>query len=111
MDEELLESAFQSGNFGQILRENAKEAAGLVTSLNAVIEGNVSFGLNRHYDISQGQFNLLCLRGETLNELMQFVWGHHIEPLLREYVRGESQPEVDEFLQKCRQALNLREGD
>lgn len=111
VNQELLKTAFESGNFGELLRENAKEAARLVTGLNAVIEGNASFGLNRHYDISQGQFNLPCLKGDTLNELMQFVWEHRIEPLLREYVRGEAQAEVDAFLQKCRQALNLREGD
>ncbi len=111
VDQKLLETAFGSGNFGELLRENAKDAARLVTGLNAVIEGNASFGLNRHYDISQGQFNLPCLKGDTLDELMQFVWEHRIDPLLREYVRGEAQPEVEVFLQKCRQALNLREGD
>lgn len=110
VDEKLLETAFKSGNFGELLRENAEEAAGLVANLNAVVEGNVSFGLNRHYDISQGQFNLPGLHADTLTELMQFVWEYRIEPLLREYVRGEAQPETDAFIQQCRQALNLREG-
>ncbi len=107
VDHMLLKTAFQSGNFGRLLQENAEEAAELVTRLNTVIENSASFGLSRHYDISQGQFNLPCPEAKTLGELLLFVWKHRIEPLLREYVRGETQKEVEAFIQKCARALEI----
>ena len=111
VDKELLKEAFESGNFGELLRINAEETAGRVMDLNAVIEKAASLGLNRHYDISQGQFSLPCPSAETLEELILFVWKHRIEPLLREYVRGESQEDVEAFLRKCAEALKIRNAD
>ena len=109
VEKALLETAFGSGNFGPLLRAHAEEAAGLITGLNAVIEDSASLGLNRHYDISQGQFHLPCPQADTLEELMDFVWRHRIRPLLREYVRGEEQEEADAFIQRCARALKLRD--
>lgn len=107
VEKDLLKAAFESGNFGVILQENAEEAAQLVSRLNTIIENSASLGLNRHYDISQGQFSLPVPEADTLNALMLFVWKYRIEPLLQEYVRGEAQEEADAFIQKCAQALEL----
>lgn len=82
------------------------------------------YGLTRQYYISQGQFaNLpdpLPENGAAIREweglprnklprdlylLLHFVWECRLQFLLREYVRGEKDSNVAEFLAHCRSAL------
>ncbi len=106
-----LKSAFESGNFGPLLRDHAVEAADRISALNAVIEQGTRFGLNRHYDITQGQFNLPGWSGEDLDDLIRFVWDHRIEPLLWEYLRGEDAADTAAFVRTCADALGIRDTD
>ncbi|MDD6400441.1 MAG: AAA family ATPase [Lachnospiraceae bacterium] len=78
------------------------------------------FGLNDAFDISQGQFSGLSYdkyaelinRTETddndddrIQKFLEFVFAWRIEPLLREYVRGEEKKKIDEFVEKCKTQL------
>lgn len=58
-------------------------------------------GLNRHYDISQGQFaNVPGINNcKNADELIQQVWNLRLESLLYEYVRGEGNEE--KFVNEC----------
>lgn len=115
VDEFLLEKAFRAedGGFHSLLKSKASEAAGQIMKLNKVIYNNSGnqvhdFDLNKQYYISQGQFSGLSDAGNSwagLPDLLQFVWDNRIEPLLREYVRGENETKVQDFLKKCESAL------
>lgn len=123
VDEELLESAFQGGNFGGLLQREAANAARQVMELNDVIarwkkeSGQNSgmgeqFGLNSQYYIAQGQFSGLPEKlksGDDLMELLDFVWRFRVRSLLGEYVRGEDRRKTGPFLEVCRRAF-LAEG-
>lgn len=117
VDKALLVSAFQSGNFGPVLKKHADKAAERVMALNAVIDGSGKhqggqFGLSRHYYVSQGQFaHLPEGKFAELRELMQYVWDRRISFLLREYVRGEDTPDIKSFLSECAEALMKVEAD
>lgn len=105
VEDDLLTEAFQSGNFGALLKENAEYIAKRIMELNKIIRDNgKAFGLNEQYDISQGQFASLPEK-ETLQELLNFVWEYRIESLLREYVRGEDINDVDKFIKTCEKAF------
>lgn len=58
-------------------------------------------GLNRHYDISQGQFaNVPGINNcKNADELIQQVWNLRLESLLYEYVRGEGNEK--KFVNEC----------
>lgn len=113
---EVLLQAFRNGAFPQILRDNASLVAAKVEALNDVIfydgnenrDGNQgmgnSLGLTRQHYISQGQFS--GLKGDNLKDLLQFAWDYRIKDLLREYVRGENERVVDEFIEACKTAYD-----
>ena len=68
-----------------------------VTALNKYIQKEgASFGLNRQYDISQGQFaNIPENRQSAIKD---YVWNYRIKSLLREYLRGEDEEGIKLFL-------------
>ena len=103
VDEAMLTRAFASGGLGQILKDNAGMAAQRAMALNGVIDSaGGQFGLNRQFYISQGQFVGLPEK-QTLDEMLCSAWEFRIEPLLREYVRGED--DTASFLNACAKAL------
>ena len=74
-----------------------------VTELNKYIqEEGASFGLNRQYDISQGQFaNIPENRQSTIEDIKDYVWNYRIKSLLREYLRGEDEKSIKGFLDEA----------
>lgn len=74
-----------------------------VTALNKYIqEEGASFGLNRQYDISQGQFaNIPENRQSTIKDIKDYVWNYRIKSLLREYLRGEDEKSIKGFLDEA----------
>lgn len=104
----MLQRAFESGGFGQVLKDNAETVAERVMALNGVMDRDdyEHLGLNRQFYISQGQFAGLPEK-QTLDEVLRSAWEIRIEPLLREYVRGEDN--VTSFLNACRAKLGVKQ--
>lgn len=122
--QELLLSAFEGGGFDGVLCDEAEAAVARIMGLNDVLASlpeadrrgehsglGEKMGLNRQYYISQGQFaNLPRDKAEgDLEELMKYVWKYRVEPLLREYVRGEDETDVEELIGACGEALGIPE--
>ena len=58
------------------------------------------YGLNSHYDISQGQFsdaNKKMIQEGALS-VKKYVWDYRVKSLLREYLRGENETEVNNLI-------------
>ena len=98
---ESLKLAFMSGNYGAAIKASAEELAQRIDSLNQYL-GNQgqAHSLNRQYYISQGQFSNLPENRTTLSEIMNYAWEYRIEPLLREYLRGEEESVIEAFIGK-----------
>jgi len=94
-----LKLAFMSGNYGEAIKDNAEELARRIDALNRYLgtQGR-EFGLNRHYYIAQGQFAHLPEHKQTLPEILRYVWDYRIESLLREYLRGGDEAEIEAFI-------------
>lgn len=97
-----LERAFTLGKYCKAVQDSAKELAEHIMNLNEYIhtEG-VQHGLNRQYDISQGQFANLPETENTLERVMWYAWDYRIESLLREYLRGEEDAEA--FIEEAKE--------
>ena len=102
--EALLTEAFQSEGFSPLIQENAGLLAKRVLKMNEVIRKHD--GLDRHYDIAQGQFHIPAGQETGLDGLLDFVWRYRIRFLLEEYVRGEREKDVRDFLDQCWSALS-----
>lgn len=105
---DMLENAFNgSGSFSNCIKENASGLAERIMDLNEVIHSaGQEFGLNRQYDISQGQFTSLPSTDyDSISKVCSDAWEYKIEPLLREYLRGEDETRIDGFIDECRAAF------
>lgn len=104
VNKEMLTDAFGCSDEGGMgLSKFADELAGHVDNLNKKIaeQGN-SFGLNKHYFISQGQFaNIPDDKKESAEEVLKYVWEYRIQSLLREYLRGEDETSISDFIKAC----------
>jgi 5-methylcytosine-specific restriction endonuclease McrBC GTP-binding regulatory subunit McrB len=103
--EDLLKDAIPLVLEGILDKENseAKNIVSGICKLNETIKDEGSkYGLNEQYFISQGQFANLPFENTDENTVMEFVWKYRIEPLLREYVRGER--DIEAFITKCEDA-------
>ena len=67
-------------------------------ALNNVISANPSLG--KAYQIGAAYF----LRLKELNRNFTALWAYHLEPLLREYLRGD--PRAEEFLAEMKKAYD-----
>lgn len=93
---ELLASAFQSGNFGDLVKKKAKKLAKRVVDFNEVLHDPQKYNLSEacqlssDYDIAQGQFSGVKGRDfdDNINLLMEWVWDYRVSQLIREYMRG-----------------------
>ena len=130
VDEQLLRNAFtatvtaDNGSsepiYGKLICDHAEQLAGDITRLNdALIAEGKAYGLNRQYFISQGQFANLPdashiseimkaefdqLGADASDQLLAFksyVWNYRIESLLREYMRGNDEKEIEDFVKEC----------
>lgn len=100
---ETLEKALQALGFGG----NVNELTNCIQRLNDKIKTKgVDYGLNRHYYISQGQFANLPTHLTELDKIKKHVWTYRIEPLLREYLRGENETAINQFIGVCSGAFN-----
>lgn len=104
----LVKDDSDKNNIEQISEHIAEQ----VNALNDYINTSGSkYGLNRQYFISQGQFSGLPvsiwnkLENNDIRTFLDEVFSLRIEPLLREYLRGESEKEIDDFVNKCRNIL------
>lgn len=81
--------------------------AGRTMALNRVlVDQGGRYGLNEHYFIAQGQFaNLPSKPGWGPEERLRYVWEYRVEPLLREYLRGEGDPDVTPLIESCKNAF------
>lgn len=93
--EGLLKSAFQSGNFGKLVAENAEKLAARIVAFNNVLHDprpkdlNPDIKLSSDYDISQGQFSgIKNMQFDDTEKLMDWVWNFRVKLLLKEYLRG-----------------------
>ena len=97
---ELLISAFESDNFSDTVKKHAKELAQRVVDFNEVLHNpKGKYGLNTDYDISQGQFSgMKEKKFDSLDQLMAWVWKYRVKLLLKEYLRGRLDGDMDEEL-------------
>ncbi len=117
VDDSMLKDAFISIDsfmnpvYGKIIKNNADVLSERIMNLNSIIYSDVNnsdkFGLNKHYYISQGQFsNIPNIDSfNDLDSLLEYVWNYRIKTLLKEYLRGENEKDIDEFLNACYNAL------
>lgn len=110
VDKDMLTGAFR--RFGGVFNTYAEELAKDIMALNGTIETKGRLcGLNRQYFISQGQFANLPKdkfdKPTGIENLKRYVWAYRIEPLLREYLRGEWEKNITAFVDSCREAFGL----
>ena len=79
--------------------EYAADAKERMGALNKVIFTNPSLG--KAYQIGAAYF----LRLNELNGNFDALWAYHLEPLLREYLRGD--PRAEEFLDEMKKAYGV----
>lgn len=79
--------------------EYAADAKERMGALNKVIFTNPSLG--KAYQIGAAYF----LRLNELNGDFDALWAYHLEPLLREYLRGD--PKAEEFLDEMKKAYGV----
>ena len=72
--------------------------------MNEVISGESGkrFGLNEDYHIGPAYFKDYD-KNKSMDENLDDIWKHNIEPILREYLRGKNG--VDKFIDDCHTAL------
>lgn len=110
VDEEMLKSAFNIFFKEKLNDDEIDKIKTGVTNLNNIIHGDEGqqFGLNRHYDISQGQFaNIPHNEKTSAASVLNYVWTYRVESLLREYVRGEDETAVNGFVEKCEKVFKV----
>jgi len=105
VNDKTLEGAFR--RFGGAISTSAEALAKCVMNLNKKIEEEGRrYGLNRQYFISQGQFaSLPNGKAAAVEAVRNYVWDRRIEPLLREYLRGEPEKNIENFVNACKQAF------
>jgi len=102
---DLLEAFFKSSD-SFVLNKYCDELIDSIIALNqTIITKGKKFGLNRHYSISQGQFANISGEYETKEDILDYVWKYRIESLLYEYVRGEDEGDVEEFITACKKSF------
>lgn len=125
VDEDLLRNAFnakgkdsQEPKYGKIIADENDKLIDDIINLNKEIRTKgKDYGLNRQYDISQGQFANLpddikdaSNTSDALQKLKEHVWNYRIESLLREYMRGNDESEIASFVADCRKAFFPEQG-
>lgn len=82
---------------------NPEDIARRASDMNCCLSG-FPFGLGEAYHIGPAYFKSMSA-GEKLKEDLKEVFSHRIEPLLREYTRGQNAGKVEELIQKCEEKL------
>lgn len=106
VNERTLSAAFTSGKYISAIREHQGILVARIMNLNRYIQKNGNpYNLNRQYFISQGQFSHLSEELTSWEAVLEYVWTYRIESLLREYLRGESETTIQDFIDGARKAL------
>lgn len=82
---------------------NPEDIARRASNMNCCLSAS-EFGLGEAYHIGPAYFKSMS-EGEELKEDLKEVFSHRIEPLLREYTRGQNAGKVEELIQKCEEKL------
>ncbi len=82
---------------------NPEDIARRASNMNCCLSAS-EFGLGEAYHIGPAYFKSMSA-GEKLKEDLKEVFSHRIEPLLREYTRGQNAQDVEELIQKCKEKL------
>lgn len=82
---------------------NPEDIARRASNMNCCLSAS-EFGLGEAYHIGPAYFKSMSA-GEKLKEDLKEVFSHRIEPLLREYTRGQNAGKVEELIQKCEEKL------
>lgn len=104
---ESLKQAFEIGEFNPIINGAAQDIAERVNALNQqILKAGKQYSLSEDYFISQGQFVDIPSKCEGYNleekdGILAFIWEMRIEPLLKEYLRGEGN--ISNFLKDCKE--------
>lgn len=72
-----------------------------VKNMNEYISSNDKFNLNDQYHIGYAYFKDF----RKIDDGLEDIFKTNIEPLLREYVRGRNQKDIEEFIDKCKSKL------
>lgn len=83
---------------------DCKDLAQRAINMNKVISGESGkrFGLNEDYHIGPAYFKDYD-KNKSMDENLDDIWKHNIEPILREYLRGKNG--IDKFIDDCHKAL------
>ncbi len=83
--------------------QNITKLVNKIKKMNEVIstEG-AKFGLNESYHIGHAYFKKYTKDDDTLSEN---IFNNNIRSILKEYTRGRNRKDVEEFIEKCRNAL------
>lgn len=117
--EATLKRAFALGEFTDAMKANAGDLAKAVDKLNETItEEGEKFGLTKQHYISQGQFANLPNKiakglsgSNALDAIKEYAWKYRIKPLLKEYLRGEEQEAIDDFLKTACDKFGVADVD
>lgn len=82
---------------------NPEDIARRASNMNCCLSAS-EFGLGEAYHIGPAYFKSMSA-GEKLKEDLKEVFSHRIEPLLREYTRGQNAQDVEELIENCRDTL------
>lgn len=97
---------FMETSLGSMLDDEdiSKDLAQRAINMNKVISGESGkrFGLNEDYHIGPAYFKDYD-KNKSMDENLDDIWKHNIEPILREYLRGKNG--VDKFIDDCHTAL------
>lgn len=97
---------FMETSLGSMLDDEdiSKDLAQRAINMNKVISGESGkrFGLNEDYHIGPAYFKDYD-KNKSMDENLDDIWKHNIEPILREYLRGKNG--VDKFIDDCHKAL------
>lgn len=118
--ESLLQAFESEQSYGPVISRLADTLAKYVNNLNLYIEKDgAASGLNRQYFIGQGQFanlprNLTHTEVSSWNQtetdakldpILRYVWDYRIESLLREYLRGRDESDIQTFIDGAKAAF------
>lgn len=109
VDFDNLMTAFVSPSF-KFSYDLAKSLASSTCMLNKYLHiHGEQYGLNSHYDISQGQFSDVNpnMVAEGPAQVKDYVWNYRVKSLLREYLRGENETEVMNFIDNAKKIFDI----
>lgn len=82
---------------------NPEDIARRASNMNCCLSAS-EFGLGEAYHIGPAYFKSMSAE-EKLKEDLKEVFSHRIEPLLREYTRGQNAGKVEKLIENCRDTL------